>query len=454
MRSRSAATLPSPATVLQAAAWSILPSWIVGIEQLVPPLILISGVGLHFTLGRGLRVPVTTWIFSLFVLWTLVSLGVLTDFRAILLFAKDFLSLVAGGAAFLLAANLESTTLDHRRLTISLATVTLIVSTLAIAASFSLLPSSFETPWAQAVDSGSVPSQFLREHILIRELVDLPKLNPGDQPLRSSSVFLYPTHMSAALLALLLLLSLLANHLRGWWRLLNGLAFVGGLGAMILSGSRTGLLFLLLAFGSVLFWRLITRPFGMIVSLSLALTATSLAVILLFTPLYGGESAWHRLFVNYRPGSHSARLTMYQETWRAFTVGPIFGHGVQEMATRSGDTYLRLGSHSEVLSALYRFGLPGLAAYLVVGISIASWIWRELRKEYILNRGSVRTNLLVISAIGIATIAGNGLVHRLAWDVNVYWLSWLIPGLAHTTFLTASSSQDICFEENLSRSTS
>ena len=38
---------------------------------------------------------------------------------------------------------------------------------------------------------------------------------------------------------------------------------------------------------------------------------------------------------------------------------------------------------------------------------------------------------MVVLGLGTVAIAVNSLVHMPNWDINVYWMSWCIPGLAH-----------------------
>ena len=185
-------------------------------------------------------------------------------------------------------------------------------------------------------------------------------------------------------------------------------------------------------------WRLLGRRWGITLLVTTLVFILVGASVVLWFPV-GDAVVGYKFLVDLREHSSRHRLEMYSESLAMLGEEPLFGWGVQEMASQAGSTRLRLGTHSELLNIAYRFGLVGLLAYLSVGVVFG--IWYVHRLGYLRQAGvdALKIDLMMVLGLGALAIAVNSLAHMPQWDVNVFWISWCVPGLAHAVGGTRGS---------------
>jgi hypothetical protein len=138
-------SLAANALVVTLAA--ILPLWVLGLEQVVPPFILMAGLAAILLGGGRLRVPPTAWVLLVVLLITLLSLSRISGLRSLVFFARGHLVLVTGLVALVLAANAGSTQKGLERVLKGFVVFTLLVTAMMAGYFLGLLPEYFEVPF-------------------------------------------------------------------------------------------------------------------------------------------------------------------------------------------------------------------------------------------------------------------------------------------------------------------
>jgi hypothetical protein len=409
---------------------AILPLWVFGLEQVVPPFILMAGLVAILLGGGRLRVPPTAWVFLVVLLITLLSLSRISGFRSLVFFARGHLVLVAGLVALVLAANAGSTRVGLERVIKGFVVFTLLVTAMMTGYFLGLLPEYFEVPFKGIFGEAFEASDYFQGNILWRKIAVQESPLVGVSISRVSTVFLYPT-LSGAVMPPLLTFSLAGLYvLPKGWRVWCWLAAGGAVAGVLATGGRSAILFtgtILLAAAA---WRVVGSRRGPAVLISVAATVLIAVVLMLWLPV-GDSVVWKKLVLEYRAYSAQGRVEVYIESIGRLLERPLFGWGTQELVSQKGWTYLRLGTHSELLNMAYRFGLVGLLGYLAVGATFGIWYVQRLAHLRSKSGESRRVDAMVLMGIGVAATASNALLHMVQWDVNVYWISLSLVGLVH-----------------------
>jgi hypothetical protein len=375
--------------------------------------------------GR-LRFPPEAWWYVAFVAASLVSARALTGATGdAWLYLRGLATLLAGGAALLLAANQppggEGWSRWLRAATVFL--VLLAVVGLAVAAGW--LPLSWELPWGDDLPRLARWSAFVREHVVERHLARVFPRDAFADLARYNGFFFYQGGMATAVLALQPLVLLARGRLGRRWDRLGLAALLGGLLCLVLSRTRLPLVLGTASLAAIGLWRALEgRPWRRWVVRALGATAL-LAAVWLVVPS-GGEAPWERAFIDVRISSFINRMDAYTATLARVAERPAFGWGIQERAAQ-GSAYLRLGTHSDPLSVLYRFGACGLALYLAAWIASGVGVGRAALGVAARGRDGELADLLAV-AVSLAALAANALFRDLQWDVNVFWLCAALAG--------------------------
>jgi hypothetical protein len=420
--------LAANALVVTLAA--ILPLWILGLEQVVPPFILMAGLGAILLGGGRLRVPPTAWVLIVVLLITLLSLSRISGFRSVVFFARGHLVLITGLVALVLAANAGSTREGLERVLKGFVVFTLLVTAMMTGYFLGLLPEYFEVPFKGIFGEAFQASDYFQGNILWRKIAVQESPLDGVSISRVSTLFLYPTLSGAVMLALLT--SSLAGLyvLPKRWRVWCWLAAGGAVAGALATGGRSAILFAATILMAAAAWRFVGRRRGPALPFSVAAAALVAVVLMLWLPV-GDSVVWKKLLLEYRAFSAQGRVDVYLESIGRLLERPVIGWGTQELASEKGWTYLRLGTHSELLNMAYRFGLVGFLGYLAVGATFCIWYLHRVSYLRANPRESRRMDLMVLMGFGVVAIALNALVHMVHWDVNVYWISLGLVGLVH-----------------------
>ena len=418
------------ADTLVLALAAIFPCWLFGLEQLGSPIILMLGLLVILFGGCRLKVPVTAWVFLVTLLLTLLSLSRLVDLRSIVLFFHGHFNLTTGLVALVLAANAGSTRVGLDKVLKGFVVFTLMVTAMVLAYALGWLPAAFEVPFQGIFGDALKESEYFRGNILLRNVAIRENPIAGIELSRVSAIFLHPTLMGAAMLPLLTISQTALVTLPRKWRAFCWLATAGAVLCTLASGGRTALLLACTLLGAVGMWRLLCRRRGQALMITILAMMVVGALVFLLLPV--GDSAMaEQLLVEFRTKSLQGRADVYYESFLQLGEKPILGWGIQELASRAGWTYLRLGTHSELLNMAYRFGLLGLMAYLVIGGVFGIWYVDRIGHLRRARDEVTRVDMMVLMGIGLVVVALNSLIHMMQWDVNVYWLSVSLAGLVH-----------------------
>jgi hypothetical protein len=426
---------PAPGTVLALALASLAPTWLVGLEQIVPPAILILGAGGLVATGR-LRFPPEAWWFLAFLVATLGSAAALQDAAATFLYLRGSFHLLAGAAALLLAANQPPATEGWARWLRVATLFLLLLTAVALAVALDWLPYSFPLPFADTLPEFVERSTFVRDHMLERHLAREFRRGLLRHIPRYNGFFFYQGGMAAAVLALQPLVLLGRGRFGRVWDGLGVAALAGSFGCLLMSRSRLAIAFGTASVGIAVLWRALEhRPWRR--AAMRALGAVGLLVAVWITVPIGGEALWERAFIDLRADSFIDRVDTYAATLERVGQRPLLGWGIQERAAEGRD-FLRVGTHSDFLNVLYRFGWCGLTLYLATWVSVALGLGRSLLSVAAAEEDGRLTDLLVLAA-ALAAVAANALFRELQWDANVFWLCGALAGVGRAHAWAAGS---------------
>lgn len=421
-------SLAANALVVTLAA--ILPLWVLGLEQVVPPFILMAGLAAILLGGGRLRVPPTAWVLLVVLLITLLSLSRISGLRSLVFFARGHLVLVTGLVALVLAANAGSTQKGLERVLKGFVVFTLLVTAMMAGYFLGLLPEYFEVPFKGIFGEALQASDYFQGNILWRKIAVQESPLDGVSISRVSTLFLYPT-LSGAVMLPLLTLSLAGLYvLTKRWRVWCWLAAGGAVAGVLATGGRSAILFAGAILMAAAAWRLVGSRRGLALLISVGATVL-VGVVLILWRTVDDPVVWKKLVLEYRAHSAQGRVEVYIESIGRLLERPFFGWGTQELVSEAGWTYLRLGTHSELLNMAYRFGLVGLLGYLAVGATFGIWYVQSLARLRSKRAEPRRVDAVVVMGIGVAAAASNALLHMVQWDVNVYWISLSLVGLVH-----------------------
>jgi hypothetical protein len=199
---------------------------------------------------------------------------------------------------------------------------------------------------------------------------------------------------------------------------------------VLATGGRSAILFAGTILTAAAAWRFVGSRRGPALLVSVGAAVLVAVLLMLWLPV-GDSVVWKKLVLEYRAFSAQGRVDVYVESIGRLLERPLLGWGTQELASQKGWTYLRLGTHSELLNMAYRFGLVGLFGYLAVGATFCIWYLQRISYFHRTQEESVRLNLMVLMGIGVGATALNALMHMVQWDVNAYWISLALVGLVH-----------------------
>ncbi len=417
---------PEAGEILALALASVPPAWILGLEQFVPAAILVGGAA-WLLAARRLRVPAEAWLFAAFLAATLVSALALDDGSGLILYLRGLANLAAGGAALLLAANQDPAEAPFRLWLCTGSAFLLLLGALAIGVAAGRVPARFPIPFPAIFPDAIADSDFVREHLLERHLARPFRTQVLRRFPRYNGFFFFQGGLAAAILVLQPLILLGRTRLDRPWRRVGVAALTASLAALVMSRSRLGIAFAAAALAAGALWRaLASRPWRRS-AVRACVALLLLALVWLFVPL-GGSAPWERAFVDVRINSFIDRLDTYRATFQRVGERPLFGWGIQEQA-RDGDGYLRLGTHSEFLNVLYRFGWCGLALYLATWGAVAVRFAAGFLEKAAREDDEELTDLFIVG-VALVALAGTALFRELQWDLNVFWLCTALAGTA------------------------
>lgn len=406
--------------------------WLVGIEQLLPPLFLAWELLASLVRRRGvLRLNTTTVLAICLALWWLAPAGWVPR-EHLDIYLKETATVWSQALMLLLFVNEVRTESDWK-----LVAHGLTVFGLFVALGNLVFVSGLWRGDLTSLVGYMLPQSLIEESAFFRSISVRSfgiEEATGFSQLRTSSFCLQFSGLS--MLCLLLIPWFAWRGLEPIRRPVVGLVGLLGLGTgLLFAQSRIAYLALLLG---IFLYAIIALRRHSDWSLQLALTGLIGAVALTLVGLFWTDlvMAVEVLFVEERPDSWLTRARVYRETLEYLPAHWIVGWGTQMRIPGVSSAY-SAGSHSSHLGMLFQHGVVGLALYLGLWISL----WRRIV------RGAHRARLQVDAhgrafwtMIAVSMFCFN--VREVAdtwwWDQTLTMTIWTLWGL----ILTARFSED------------
>ncbi|MCZ6507280.1 MAG: hypothetical protein O7A04_04425, partial [Acidobacteria bacterium] len=205
------------ANTLVAAFAAIVPCWWLGVEQVVPGMIILLGAWRVWSLGE-LRRPAELWPLALLGVWSLASMAALEGRADWLIYVRGESHLVVGLCAYALASSVRPASAGFERFlqsSLAFVAVVLVVGVLVMAG---VLPFQLRSAISLGWPDFTTGSTFLDDFVLRRQLGTAAgvSLLPGFD--RQSSFFLYQGGLATVLLMLQGWMLVARHRLTGAWR--------------------------------------------------------------------------------------------------------------------------------------------------------------------------------------------------------------------------------------------
>jgi hypothetical protein len=411
-----------------AVFFALLPLWVVtGITPFLGPVLMVFLVfKLMFIYSRskqGFAIPFSLFSAMLaFLLFSLVSGLHIQDEPWVYLFVRNLAVYAGALGLFLVVVNVAKTEPDLLKILRGLDLMVLLACLVGLAAILGLIPIR---PGLPAPISYILPERIRTSEYLSKMIVP----NFGDyirlelfniRVRRINSLFPYANLFAAALIIALpfelFLLNLSSGRRRMLARLKIFLIFVN----LFFTYSRGAVLALLFGMLYIGFLR-VKRFLGFLQRPAVVLATVCVLLVFLFflvEPVFQSKST-----------STSVRLFIYEKTIESWKESPLFGWGTPRNIIVDGEPSKKhppLGSHSQFLAVLYRYGLVGFILYgTILGL-----VFREVRKISRLARNDGILGNLGVSA-GWAFFLN--LVHQvfivMDFDIIVLYLIWMNWGI-------------------------
>ena len=414
--------------------------WLFGLEQIVPPILIIWATFKLLLTKTRVRIPIVVFIFLILLIWQIVPQITLEHSRDWIVYGRGVVAFISAIFIILIIANDVN---DHKELS-GLINVVLIFSiittSIAILFILQLIPDQFQA----FLISNLLPnflktSRFVQESIILREIGRSDAVfGPFVYP-RISSLFLSPNNASIAYVCFLSWQWYFISVTRKARRWLMVLIFMLSLIVFIFTTSRIAWIAFITSF--ILMNLLLNQMrFRLpLVTLLILLIVIVAGTVLFFSMMDSRPELIESFFRDVREGSFRARIILYERTVSIWAERPLTGWGVsREIA----DVNLApVGTHNEFLGILFRFGLVGLVIYLFIILSI--WMQIGLRiKQSVrsVNYKNMRMSILVAAIFFSVSLMH--MAYSLYFDFSVVLLVWTSIGVIYAKPLISRKSVD------------
>lgn len=416
---------------LALAAASVPVTWPFGLEQIVPPLVILGGgvwlLGRH---RRVIRLPRAAWAYIVFLGLTLLPVGRVAGMVEWLVYLRFEAHLVVGGAVLLLAAHAARGAPELAMRTIAVFAVVIALSVIVFL--LGVLQQPFRTGAQAWLPEGLQASRFVDQRIVHHRLgrEGIVSDEGWIEPPRAQSFFLEPSKLGAAALPLLAVCLALRGASSVRSSRLGAAGAAGAAVALVASGTRLPIVGAVLVFGGVWgvsrLWRRWGRSAWSLVGAILVVLSLGATLV----PVHDGRTLVDLAVTELRPFSIQVRAEAYQRSVEGLRAHPWIGNGTQQVTSPAGGwgASMRRGTGSEYLNVAYRFGALGLLGYLAIWAVVLWESRRPLVREWRLMGARGRPAAALWLATGAISVGLNALLHGLQWDVNLFWLSVLPAG--------------------------
>jgi hypothetical protein len=419
-----------PLTDLKAILLFLPLFWLFGLEQIVPPFLIAWAAVKLFFGRRELRLPLPAIPFFLFLIWQIMAQFGISEPTDWVVFGRNVIAYGSALLILLIVANDVRHVKEIHKFSHVIIGLSLVATLAGILFVIGLLPNQFQAPLVENVLPGVLRnSRFVQEAIILREIGRPDAVfGPFVYP-RVSTLFLFPTGAGIGYVIFLFWQWYDLHLLRGLKHWLGWLLFGLSLLILVLTTARMAWL----AFGvSVVTVGLFRQQFRARLPLMIApiVLLVGLLGLALVTIVDDTLLNWlNLLFGEIRPGSIQDRLSVYVETFRLWAERPLLGWG--SPMTVSSIALAPVGTHSELLGLLFRFGLVGFLCYLGIILSVWLQIGRVLQQAAALQN---RTLLRLGTLIAAIFLAVNLMYfsYGFYFDFTVILLHWVTIGFIYS----------------------
>jgi len=411
--------------------FTLIPIWVVlGIAQFLGPVLMIflflKLLLLHSREKRPLKVPyILTSAFVLLMLSMLLSgLHILEPYWT-LVFLRNLILYLSAFCLLLIVYNTCRTRKDLSRLITGLTILSFIASLLGLLVITGIIPLRVigTTPISGILPHDIAQSEFL-EKALHPDFGDYRRVL-GWKMKRLSSIFISPNSLAAVLIMLLPLQLFLWGHATKRQRLLLMAAIPLGIICLFFTYSRGAAVSVPLGFLFFLYLKFRIRQ-----ARRQQITVMITTGVLLFAIL-GLLISGSRFVTDIKPQSDTTRMLIIRKSIESLRSSPVFGWGTQRnMEVIALDPEIKpLGSHSNYLAYLYRYGLVGFSIfifiYAFVFIHIIRLSGRSSPSRYYADLG-------LFAGWAFVNNITQSLVTVMDFDVSLLLMIWMIWGLVIT----------------------
>lgn len=396
--------------------------WLAGLELLLAPVIAIWLLIKRLVLSLKLHIPRQAWWLIIFSVWQLAHFVSLPP-GELDLFVKaqgTWLSLIS---LYIVIYNVADSRERWNYIVSSIEIFGFITACLGLLYITGIFNLEFQSLIGQILPGGLVANSHFFTTISTRSL---GFLDPSGLP-RVRSTFWHPSSYASILLVFLAIqwFQFSRNPKNGRKRRLFTLLLL--LINLVFTLSRTTYVAFL---GMVFFiWWLETKTPRSRLQKLVLLTLGGIFVLLYLLVALLSDGAISYDFVNsavydFRPNSVLARVRVYEISWELVRQKPIWGWGTFVKAEGLPSAF-SAGSHSDYLSNLFQFGIPGLLLYLSFFVAT----WYTLLKGYFTIQHFETKRFFAIGIALMLAINLRQVTSELLWDAYVagaIWSMWAL----------------------------
>lgn len=400
--------------------------WILGVEQILPPLFLTWETARYLWQARGrftVSAPVV-WAGLLAAWWLVPALWVDREYADI--FVKETAAAWSQVMMLFLFGNAVRTAKEWNQAARGLKWLAVFVAAGGLIYALGLWRGEMLSAVGRLLPGYLVESSTFFRSIAIRRLAVVSAEGAALFPGRLTSLTLTPSSLSIISLLLIPFVAWQMSEAKGRTRVVLGLALAELL--VCLAGAESRVAYLAFGVGLAAFGVYASRSLNRRARTALYAGAAALVVLAILGIVigFGGlDDLWRAVAVEWRPGSISVRTRVYLETFRLLPEHPIAGWGVQARIPGVRSSF-SAGSHSSILAMGFRHGVVGLVLYIGLWVSIWREIFRGLKRS-----GASQGARGFWVAVAVAMLCFN--IRELAdawwWDQTLTMTLWTLWGL-------------------------
>ena len=281
--------------------------WILGLEQVIPFIIIFVAGAKLFLARNKIRVPFSMRLALIFIFMQLLSATSIDRNSNYVVFAKYFLTYIAGWLLAIILINSTHNIADVRKIIKSIVFMSGWAVLIGILFEVRFLPAEFSSIAGSFLPGALKNSEFVRERILLRQIGITGEVFGPFILNRISSIFLYSTGLALASVATLPLIYYYYLTSRRIIRLFLAILLLLAIVVFLLALARTSILALFFSIALMTGVATIVR-FPKLVKPAIIIFALGTIAGLIVISLPALNALYRIIFVNLRAGSLISRF--------------------------------------------------------------------------------------------------------------------------------------------------